>query len=177
MSGCGSFSQSRNCLLCWTSTCHQRMQCRSGVCESLTIPWTFYQRICHFKFKTRHHWKLTDCIWTCCHWLWLNLLSSLTLLRLCCCHYFWTRHRRHRQFLNSWLFWRKSLQNHESFRVHYGGRPFTAEAIKENLKVPDGQQWIACFLAVNDGLFLHFVPLSVNDICSTRSVNDSLCWR
>lgn len=45
---------------------------------------------------------------------------------------------------------RKSLENHEAFRMHYGGRPFTQPAIQQNLKVPDGQQWIACHLLLID---------------------------
>ena len=39
---------------------------------------------------------------------------------------------------------RKSLENHEAYRNHYGGRPFTAKAITNQVKIADGQQWIAC---------------------------------
>ena len=42
---------------------------------------------------------------------------------------------------------RKHLADHASYRHAFGGRPFTASAIQQNLKIPDGQPWIACHFA------------------------------
>ena len=42
---------------------------------------------------------------------------------------------------------RQALENHETYRTCFGGKVFTAAAIRDNLKAPDGQQWIACVLS------------------------------
>ena len=38
--------------------------------------------------------------------------------------------------------------------MHFGGRPFTAKAIRDNVKVSDGQQWIACDLTAMNLLLI-----------------------
>jgi hypothetical protein len=36
------------------------------------------------------------------------------------------------------------LKDHITYRESFGGKPFTKEAIQQNVKVSDGQAWIAC---------------------------------
>ena len=159
-----------------TRGCSADQECRSQ------IPWTFYQNICQFKFKTRRHWKLTDCFWTCCHWLWLNLSSSLTLLKLVVVTVF----ELAIAVIDS--SWTPGCLGGRAFRITNPSECTMGDdlsqlkqsrRISRFLMASSGSHvsWHQFHQPVNDGLFLHFVPLSVNDICSTRSVNDSLCWR
>ena len=66
-----------------------------------------------------------------CHGLVMDLSSTLSRCLLSLTH----------------LLCRKALANHEAFRLHFGGRPFTPAAVKQSLKVADGQPWVACHLS------------------------------
>lgn len=56
--------------------------------------------------------------------------------------------------------------------MHFGGRPFTAKAIRDNVKVSDGQQWIACDLNA-----MNLLLIIKNELTqSLQSMNLFVVW-
>ena len=56
--------------------------------------------------------------------------------------------------------------------MHFGGRPFTAKAIRDNVKVSGGQQWIACDLNA-----MNLLLIIKNELTqSLQSMNLFVVW-
>lgn len=118
--GFGSCSRSRSCWLCWINISHQMTVPRWGPFKSVNCWWGF-GIVIDMNWITE---AIKDCHWH--NWYWLITTHEP--------EWSWTI-----------LECRKALDNHETYRQHFGGRIFTAEGVFSE-KVPDGQPWIACNL-------------------------------